>query len=204
MWIKKIELTNFKVYQHQCFVFPKPEQGRNLVLIGGLNGFGKTTLLESLYLCLYGKDATHHLARAGLQSNSYSKFLQNALHGRALANKRDQMRVLVQLMVADGYGFEITRTWFFDPKGIWQEDEVKLYEIRDGITKPLDTEENLVSILEEFVVPASLAPFFFFDGEEVKKLANQDRIGWIKQGMESLMGVVLVKKLRERLGSVDI
>jgi DNA sulfur modification protein DndD len=64
MWIEKIELTNFKSYQYQRFEFPKPEQGRNLVLIGGMNGFGKTTLLDALYLCLYGEEATLHLARA--------------------------------------------------------------------------------------------------------------------------------------------
>lgn len=200
MWIDKIELTNFKAYQHQRFEFPKPEQGRNLVLIGGMNGFGKTTLLEALYLCLYGEDATHNLARAGLQSNAYAKFLQGALHGKALATKRDQMRVSVRLMVVDDYGFEITRTWFFDPKGELQGQEVRLDEVRDGVASPLDAEDVLATVLEEHVVPANLAPFFFFDGEEVKKLADQDRTGWIKQGMESLMGVVLVKTLRERLG----
>ena len=200
MWIDKIELTNFKVYSHQRFEFPKPGLGRNLVLIGGMNGFGKTTLLEALYLCLYGEDATHNLARAGLQSNAYAKFLQGALHSKALAAKRDQMRVSVRLMVVDGYGYEITRTWFFDPKGELQEQEVRLDKVRDGVASPLNADDFLATVLEEHVVPANLAPFFFFDGEEVKKLADQDRTGWIKQGMESLMGVVLVKTLRERLG----
>lgn len=200
MWIEKIELTNFKAYQYQKFTFPKPIRGRNLILIGGMNGFGKTTLLEALYLCLYGEDATHHLARAGLQSNnSYAKFLQSALHGKALASKRDQMRISVCLMVNDDYGFEITRTWFFDPRGELQDQEIRLDEIRDGISKPLDSNDGLADVLEEHVVPVNLAPFFFFDGEEVKKLADQDRTSWINQGMESLMGVVLVKKLCDRL-----
>lgn len=199
MWIEKIELTNFKAYQYQRFEFPKPEQARNLVLIGGMNGFGKTTLLEALYLCLYGEDAAHNLARAGLQGVLYAKFLRSALHGNVFTIKRDQMRVSVRLMITDGHGFEITRTWFFNTKGELQEQEVRLDEVRDGISKPLNGEDVLKVILETYVVPANLAPFFFFDGEEVKKLADQDRTGWIKQGMESLMGVVLVKKLRERL-----
>jgi DNA sulfur modification protein DndD len=198
MWIEKIELTNFKAYQYQRFEFPKPEQKRNLVLIGGMNGFGKTTLLEALYLCLYGEDAAHHLARAGLQGIPYAKFLQSALHGNVLTAKRDQMRVSVRLIIENCYGLEITRTWFFDTKGGYYDQEVRLNEIRDGISKPL-AEDFLVDKLEEHVVPANLAPFFFFDGEEVKKLADQDRTSWIKQGMESLMGVVLVKKLRDRL-----
>ena len=68
MWISRLELTCFKGYQHQVFSFPEPTNGKNIVLIGGMNGYGKTSILEALYLCLYGKDAMVHLARAGLKS----------------------------------------------------------------------------------------------------------------------------------------
>ena len=57
MWISRIELTNFKSYRHAEFSFPEPEGEQNIVLIGGINGYGKTSVLEALYLCLYGKDA---------------------------------------------------------------------------------------------------------------------------------------------------
>lgn len=201
MWIEKIELTNFKAYKHQIFTFPKPSNGRNLILVGGMNGFGKTTLLEALYLCLYGEDATHYLARAGLQSknNSYAKFLESALHGKSLATKSDQMRIVVRFMDAEKHGYEIIRTWFFNRKGGLEDQEIRLNEIENDVVSPLNGEANLDDVLEIHAVPANLAPFFFFDGEEVKKLADQDRNGWIKQGMESLMGVVLLKKLRDRL-----
>jgi hypothetical protein len=36
MWISQVELTCFKGYRHQVFSFPKPENGRNIVLIGGM------------------------------------------------------------------------------------------------------------------------------------------------------------------------
>jgi DNA sulfur modification protein DndD len=200
MWIARIELSNFKAYQDQTFHFPKPNDGKNLVLIGGMNGHGKTTLLEAIYLCLYGEDATHHLARAGLKENAYAKFLQGALHGNAQIGRASSMRVSIRLMVLDDYGFDVTRTWYFDPQGKYQSQEARLDEIRDGVSRPLDASEKLSTVLYEHVVPAHLAPFFFFDGEEVKKLADQDRSEWVKQGMESLMGVVLVRQLRERLG----
>lgn len=200
MWIERIELSNFKAYQNQSFFFPKPREGKNMVLIGGMNGHGKTTLLEALYLCLYGEDAAHHLARAGLKENAYAKFLQGALHGNAQSRRATTMRVSVRFMVLDDYGFDITRTWFFDRQGHYDSQESRLDEIRDGVARPLNANEQLATVLYEHVVPAHLAPFFFFDGEEVKKLADQDRSEWIKQGMESLMGVVLVRQLRERLG----
>ncbi len=198
MWIEKIELLNFKAYQKQVFTFPKPENGQNLILIGGKNGFGKTTLLEALYLCLYNKDAMSHLGRAGLKNDRYNKFLQSALHGKTLVASSDKMSVSVRFMEKENYGFEITRLWYFDSKGNFLEDELRLNEIKDGIEKSYDKDE-LDDILEIYAVPAHLAPFFFFDGEEVKKLADNDREGTIKQGMESLMGVVLLKNLKKRL-----
>jgi len=200
MWIEKIELTNFKAYKNQIFTFPKPSNGRNLILVGGMNGFGKTTLLEALYLCLYGEDATHHLARAGLQSknNSYAKFLESALHGKSLTTKPDQMRVVVRFMDSEKHGYEIIRTWFFNRKGALEDREIRLNELENGVVSPLNG-DALNDVLEIYAVPANLAPFFFFDGEQVKKLADQDKNVWIKQGMESLMGVVLLKKLHDRL-----
>lgn len=199
MWIERIELSNFKAYKNQSFFFPMPSRGKNMVLIGGMNGHGKTTLLEAIYLCLYGEDATHHLARAGLRENAYARFLQAALHGNANSRRDNAMRVLIRIMIQPDFGYEIIRTWYFGPAGRYESQEPRVSEVRDGVTRPLDAAESLPSILYYHVVPAHLAPFFFFDGEEVKKLADQDRSEWIKQGMESLLGVVLVRQLRERL-----
>ena len=199
MWIDRLELENFKAYKKQTFTFSRPKDGRNLVLIGGLNGHGKTSLLEALYLCLYGEDAVSHLARAGLRENAYVRFLQAALHGKPRERQNHAMRVAIRIMVSAGYGFRITRNWYFDPRGNYQDQELRLHEVRDDIEHTLDAEAQLPSILQQHAVPAHLAPFFFFDGEEVKKLADRDQKGWIKQGMESLLGVVLVRNLRERL-----
>lgn len=199
MWISCIELTNFKSYVYQKLQFPKPENGRNLVLIGGMNGFGKTTLLEAIYLCLYGSEAVTHLSRAGLHSDAYGKFLKKALHGKAISLKRNRMEVVIAFYIDDSEGYEISRRWHFDLQGSYQEEETKIYKLRDGLRGTPIAKEELTSICDDHVVPAHLAPFFFFDGEEVKKLADQDRREWIQQGMESLLGVVLLRGLRDRL-----
>ena len=94
MWISKLELNNFKSYYFQSFNFPQPSAEGNLTLIGGMNGFGKTTLLEALYLCLYGADAMPHLGRAGLkpteERKGYPTFLERALNGQALSLGKDK------------------------------------------------------------------------------------------------------------------
>lgn len=200
MWISRLELINFKSYQHQIFEFPSPTQGKNVILIGGMNGYGKTTILEALYLGLYGKDSIIHLARAGIKGDvGYPVFLERALHGHALKTKRDTMSVTVQFNTNDHEGFQVTRKWFFSTKGDWKDEELLIYDTRDGIRTQTRNAEQIEEILDQHFVPAHLAPFFFFDGEEVKRLADHNRVEQIKMGMEGLLGVVLLRKLETRL-----
>lgn len=200
MWISRIELINFKSYQHQVFEFPPPIEGKNVILIGGMNGYGKTTILEALYLGLYGKDSIIHLARAGIKGDvGYPVFLERALHGHALKTKRDTMSVTVQINTNEHEGFQVTRKWFFSTKGNWQDEEILIYDTRDGIRTQTRNAEQIEEILDQYFVPAHLAPFFFFDGEEVKRLADHNRVEQIKMGMEGLLGVVLLRKLETRL-----
>ncbi|TAK72453.1 MAG: DNA sulfur modification protein DndD [Betaproteobacteria bacterium] len=201
MWIAKIELFNFKSYQHQVFEFPQPRGGRNIVLIGGMNGYGKTCILEALYLGLFGKEALENLGRAGLRDEvGYRRFLERAMHGHAMRSRRDTMWVKIQINQSAAEGFEVTRTWFFGGMGAWTgEDEVVIYEVRDGIRGRTVPAERLPELLDQRFIPAHVAPFFFFDGEEVKKLADQSRVDQIKSGIEGLLGVVLLRKLKKRL-----
>ncbi|PTR16999.1 DNA sulfur modification protein DndD [Nitrosospira sp. Nsp2] len=201
MWIAKIELFNFKSYQHQIFEFPQPKGGRNIVLIGGMNGYGKTSILEALYLGLYGKEAVEHLGRAGLKDYiGYRKFVTQALHGTAVRTGRFSMWVKAQINKTPAEGWEITRTWFFSRSGDWTgEEEVVIYPVRDGIRGHALIAEKLPELLDQDFIPAHVAPFFFFDGEEVKKLADQGRSDQIKSGIEGLLGVVLLRRLKKRL-----
>lgn len=211
MYISRIELTKFKSYQHASLQFPEPNEGKNIVLVGGMNGYGKTTILEALYLCLYGKDALPHLARAGLKTDDYRgypTFLEKAFNGEARREGIDMtMSVRVVIYRTKTKGIDITRRWYFKLNGSWHDEETIVRDLnRDvpGIPRK-DGERgfNLSEILEEQYVPAHIAPFFFFDGEEVKKLADQSRIEQVKQGLEGLLGVVLLRNLADRLKAFE-
>lgn len=212
MWISRLELTCFKGYQHQVFSFPEPANGKNIVLIGGMNGYGKTSILEALYLCLYGKDAMVHLARAGLKTDEkkgYPTFLERAFNGEALRNNLDAMSVRVVINKTKTKAIDIGRKWYFRANGNWtNEEEAVVREVVRGIPDtPRQDGRNgfhLADLLDEMqFVPAHVAPFFFFDGEEVKKLADQSRLEQVKQGLEGLLGVVLLRTLAERLKSFE-
>lgn len=211
MWISKLELTCFKSYQHQVFDFPAPDNGRNIILIGGMNGFGKTSILEALYLCLYGKEAIIHLARAGLKTDDkrgYPTFLEGAFNGEAKRDGLDTMMVRVTINRTKTKAIDICRKWFFRSNGNWtgEEEAVVREVVRDIPNSPRVDGKNgfhFSELLDEVFVPAHVAPFFFFDGEEVKKLADQSRVEQVKQGLEGLLGVVLLRSLADRLKSFE-
>jgi DNA sulfur modification protein DndD len=54
MWIERIKLKNFRIYQGDTTVVFSKNDGKNISLIAGKNGFGKTSFLTSLIWGLYG------------------------------------------------------------------------------------------------------------------------------------------------------
>jgi len=55
MIIKSITLNNYRLYKGENTLSLSSSDEKNIVLISGENGFGKTTFLHSLIWCLYGK-----------------------------------------------------------------------------------------------------------------------------------------------------
>ena len=204
MWISRLVLRNFKSYQNQVFDFPEPADNRNLVLIGGLNGYGKTTLLEAIYVGLYGEEAVSQRAldRAGLKAKGYGHFLETALYKHALRNGEDRMEVIIEITRPNKGCLRITRKWFFTNHGRYDNQRLVI-ETRASNTNgwSLLKESELPDLLASYAVPPWLAPFFFFDGEKIAVLAEENRTDWVRSGLENLMGVVLIKELRERLAS---
>lgn len=201
MWLSRVELLNFKSYRQQVFTFPQPGSGKNLVLIGGINGYGKTTLLEALYVGLYGEEAFKHKAldSAGLKAKSYGSFLEVAFHRLAPNNGDDRMEVQVEFTREDGGALRVTRKWFFNGRGKYNDQKVIVETCAQTGAWMHRAEGELPELLESYATPPWLAPFFFFDGEKIAGLADEDRTGWVLSGLENLLGVKLVKELREQL-----
>ena len=54
MKFKEININNFRQYYGNVFIDLETNAEKNIVLIGGRNGYGKTNLLLSIVWCLYG------------------------------------------------------------------------------------------------------------------------------------------------------
>ena len=207
MWIKTIKLHNFKSYAQAEFNFPEPQNDKNIVLIGAVNGHGKTTLLEAIYLCLYGEEATPHLKRAGIPADrkSYDAILKDALHHGVTSPEQKNtprayiiMSVVMEIMDKKNQGLRVERSWAYDASRNRQSenDQLRMWhidiEVGDEAIKP----EDFKNALNDQALPFSYAPFFFFDGEKIVSQAEAAGTGlWLKEGLEGLCGISLLGNL---------
>lgn len=202
MRISYLKLVNFKSYKNQVFEFPPSRDDKNLILVGGLNGFGKTSFLEALYLGLYGAQALHYLGRAGFsldkKKENYSKFLNRAFCGIA---ETDNMSITIEFVDENNDGYRITRTWHFDTNRHWDggTDDIRIFSVQNGVCRRPVILDEWDNILANDFLPANLAPFFFFDGEEIKELAAESMVKQVKSGIETFLGVVELYQLQKRL-----
>jgi DNA sulfur modification protein DndD len=169
MIIESIKLKNYRQYRDQEIIFAAPENQRNFTVIQGVNGSGKTNLLNAVTWCLYGEEK--HLDKNNLGLPIISAILCNELESgehaeveveirmrddknkkvifkRTLQFRKSQegtiMKVPDPLSGADGSRFEV----FMQKGNAFQLVSSPEYVVKRHI--PKDIEE-----------------FFFFDGERL-------------------------------------
>ncbi len=164
-----------------------PSASRPIVLVGGLNGAGKTTILESIQLALYGS-----LAHAsGRRNGSYDNYLRGLIHRGVPASEGAAIELT---FTAHQEGMEhkywIRRSW----KGTGA-------SIREILLVSVDDRHNqaLTSTWSEHVetfLPRGIAGLFFFDGEQIEALADLERSRQVlSSALAALLGLDLVERL---------
>lgn len=211
MFLRSIRFRDWKSYTDATFEFSEPTLGRNVVLIGAKNGFGKTSLLEGVVLGLFGRDGLPLVGRARFGDGgsdqrlelSYNDFLERAFHAQA----RDQGRTSasVQLVFEGEERITIHRIWHFSGSGKHrrEEEEVRIYQGPEEellFIPPLeDRDEFIRSFVAQHFLPVHLAQFFLFDGEQVQRLAQRDMAAQVRLGIEGILGVPVLRELADDL-----
>ena len=109
MVIERLVLENVGVFagRNTLELLP-PSTAKPIILIGGLNGGGKTTLLEAIHLCLYGRNASwSHRSR-----QSYLDYLGSLINHQADPAAGAHVEIQFNRMI-DGHPmrYTLTRAW---------------------------------------------------------------------------------------------
>lgn len=187
MILDTIRLENFGAYGGIQEAHLTPEHGKPVVLFGGMNGGGKTTLLDALQLVLYGPKAK--LSNRGRMA--YKDYLRDCIH-RGADPKRGSSITLHFRRTFEGRTstFELRRSWSESAKGI---DEAVVV-LRDGGFDEIFT-DHWDEVIETYL-PVAISNLFFFDGEQIKELAEGSKAAAILgSAIRSLLGLDLVDRL---------
>ncbi|GLS89933.1 ABC transporter ATP-binding protein [Psychromonas marina] len=101
----------------------------------------------------------------------------------------------------DGYKYEVIRSAKFRKLPNNEVEDLKTIEFKinkteqDGQTKPITTPTSEINK----VLPESLHPYFFFNGERIEKLAGVNESGQIKDAIKRLMGLKQIERAERHL-----
>lgn len=194
MILDQLTLHDFGVYGGRQNVELTPTPRRPVILFGGLNGGGKTTLLDALQLCLYGSAAQ----LSNRNGYSYEEYLRRSIHqaaGRSGAALELAFRHRVNGVEQS---FRLHRTWSANRSAVREQFEV----VRDGRFDRLAT-EHWASQVEDFI-PARIAHLFLFDGEKVESYADLEAApALVATAVQNLLGLDIVERLGADLASLE-
>jgi DNA sulfur modification protein DndD len=188
----ELVLQNFGPYAGRQVINLDPrseENPRPIILLGGMNGGGKTTLMDAIRLALYGQRA-----QCSTRGNlSYVDFLNQCVNSKANPTEKTRVELLFEHIEDDKpIKYRIVRTWEKNPK----DGKDTLGVLGDDDTWPVDSLVNIWDDYIENLLPLGISNLFLFDGEQVKELAEQETPPPVViEAIRGLLGLELADKL---------
>lgn len=161
MRIKKIILYNIGPYIDRNIFDLSSDENRNIVLIGGKNGAGKTTFFKSIKTCLYGCRVWGFEA----PGKEYYSIIENLLNSKLQYDVSARGYVELELEFNNGKQIDVYRLhreWEKKKKGV---DEVFLI-YKDDDLLDAESQSNFINYLLS-IIPPDMFNFYFFDGESI-------------------------------------
>lgn len=190
MLLKKIIFNNYKTfYGHQeiDFYIPKEarEEGKNIILVGGLNGTGKTTILKAILYVLFGK--------RGISDSEHERLFSNVINNTFFNEGGNESSVSLIIETDSGEEWNLIVRWYFDrhSKRLVHEER-ELYIRKPGIRAKKHALIENIEVYNKFIdriIPYHAAPFFIFDGEEIKEIILRQNSKEMKDAIHKITGM---------------
>ncbi len=203
MIINELVLHNYGIYYGENRInFSIDDVNKNIILIGGENGAGKTTMLESIKLAIYG------CFFYGVK-NPNSRYYENIyfkFNNKAKAENQNKSYIQLDFNWTENNktdNYIIKREWTFTNSSEDMNDKVSenIYITKNSENLDLKDVEDVESYFRK-VFPQKLFDFFFFDGEDIKKLLSDEFLDKdFKSAVYTLFDIDIFKSLDDDLNN---
>ena len=191
MLLTKLILENYGVYDGRHVLDLTCDENKPVILCGGKNGSGKTTILEAIMLSLYGKT----FLGKSITKKQYKEFLSDKIH---TYGKNRQKFSSVQI----NFVFHHNRKKIhYEIKREWESDGNEILTVKKNDDVQTNIDHGQWSQFIGGVIPLDIAKLFFLDGDAVVRMINwEDGTGMSMQtSIESLVGIELMERMKSDL-----
>ncbi|WP_445665120.1 DNA sulfur modification protein DndD [Fodinibius sp. AD559] len=195
MLIRDLTINNFGIYggTHTFRLNPNSgEDEKSLVLFIGKNGVGKTTLVETLKLVLWGSISV----RDKLSQKKYEEYLASKLHqpkGTSKSAEEASISIIFDYVrLGEKNQYVVKRSWKKTSSGV--NESILIIENEQELDQ-LDYKEKELFLRDLF--PPGYKDLFFFDGEKLNMFDRDDSTSILSGTIRSLLGLETVDQLQE-------
>ena len=183
MKFRKLTIENYKSFQYPTTIeFPDGSEGKSIFLIGGMNGAGKTSVMEAVNICLYG---------------AKQDFIYKYINRKELAKGNAFVSFELLIETDELEEISVKRSWTAGtvdtpkPKDL----EEKLVVVKDGKRVSVQNKDIWQDYLNA-MIPKGITQFFFFDGEKIQEIAADDHSEVrLKSSLEAALGIQYISRL---------
>nr|WP_315155661.1 DNA sulfur modification protein DndD [uncultured Flavobacterium sp.] len=212
MKINKIIFQNFRIYKGSNEILFSPNPTKNISIIGGKNGFGKTTFLTSLIWVFYGRmmsEVEDKYRKDIKNAGGYEKFLKTLLNRDIKSDFETNVKnapivsveiELKDLLIPSIPCKSVVLKRSYDLRT--ETEELKIFI--DGLENELTKEVGYEVFINDFILPREIAKFFFFDAEKIVSLAEAKSKSELKNLSKAYSEVLGIKKYEDLKKNLEI
>jgi DNA sulfur modification protein DndD len=179
MKISSVEFNNFKPYYGAVTLDLTTSKDKNVLLVGGRNGQGKTSFLVGVVWCLYGKNIAivDEIYKNEVKGN-YPTFLNDSLNW--VAKREAKFTFYVKVVFND---VQLSDVFFEHEQKTTEITLIRTYNtdttkesfdiLMDGNPIELSSDEtDKINFVNDYLIPIDIAKFVFFDAEKIAEIAS--------------------------------
>jgi DNA sulfur modification protein DndD len=210
MKISQIEIKNFRQYYNKIIIDLYPNNDKNIIIIGGKNGYGKTNFLISIVWCFYGRQiekVDNNFKQEIKKEKNYDSFMLQSLNWTAKRENVDTFSVSILVseielpelnkLNSNSDSVVVTRTF-----NVTSMNETLSISDTNSNMEIFDDEADKINFINDYIIPIDAAKFVFFDAEKISEIANlsiKEEGSFINDALGKILGLDTYDTLIEDL-----